>query len=70
MCTRIGKSPRIKLKTPEFTKALERMLRILNKEVLDLDLCYNKGINTVRKNVMEENIKSSLESLGIVSQKR
>lgn len=44
---------RTELKTSEFTKALERMLRILNKEVLDLDLRYNKGINTVRKNVME-----------------
>lgn len=49
---------------------MERTFRILNQEILDSDLHYNKSINIVRENVMEGKIKSSLERLRIVSQKR
>lgn len=41
-----------------------RILRILNKEVLDSDLHYNKGMHIERKNVMEENMKSSWRDWG------
>lgn len=66
---------KMELDKSEFTlsEAMARTCRILNKEVLDSDLHYNKGIKLVvgggevERNA--ENDKSSLERLKIVSHK-
>ena len=53
-------------------KAMERTLKHFKQGStrFRFDLHYNKGINIERENVMEGKIKSILERLRIVSQKR